>query len=254
MYDRLSRYYDRSHAALTADIPFMLALAAETGGPVLELGCGSGRLLVPLARAGHAVTGVDNSPAMLALAERRLAAEPPAVRERVRLVAADMTAAYLPDEAATMTLALVGVNTFLHLAERPALAALRAVARLLRPGGTLCLDVDNPFTLAAIDEPVEPAVEAEWTDPEGGRTVRQWAAYGPAEGEQAVDVTWTFEEIGPGALEPTTVVMRYHYSYPHQLDLLLTQSGLRLAALYGDYDRAPFAEDSERLLLLARRP
>ena len=53
MYDRLSRYYDLSHTALTDDIPFMLGLAAETGGPILELGCGSGRLLLPLAREGR---------------------------------------------------------------------------------------------------------------------------------------------------------------------------------------------------------
>lgn len=254
MYESLSRYYDAVHAAQTDDIPFMLALAAETGDPVLELGCGSGRLLLPLARAGHHVTGIDNSPAMLALAEARLAAEPPDVAGRVRLVTADMAAPYLPDETETMALAVAGINTFMHLAERPALAALRTVARLLRPGGRLCLDLDNPFAPAAVSEAADPAVEAEWTDPATGRTVRQWAAYAPVDGAQAVDVTWTFEESGPDAPPPATAAMRYHYAYPHQLELWLSQSGLRLTALYGDYDRGPFDEDSERLLLLAERP
>ena len=75
-YDAIARYYDLSHQSLVEDIPFLLRVAAETGGPALELGCGSGRLLVPLARAGYAVTGVDNSPEMLARAELRLAGEP----------------------------------------------------------------------------------------------------------------------------------------------------------------------------------
>lgn len=254
MYDRLSRYYDAAHAALTDDIDFMLALAAETGDPILELGCGSGRLLLPLARAGHRVTGVDNSPAMLELARARLAAEPAAVATRVRLLTADMADPYLPDESATTALALVGVNTFMHLSERPALAALRGVARLLRPGGVVCLDVDNPFTLAAVAEAADLALEAAWSDPTTGRTVQQWAAFAPVNGEQAVDVTWAFEEHGPDAAPPTSVTMRYHYAYPHQLELLLAQSGLRLTALYGDYDRGPFSEDSERLVLLAQRP
>ena len=75
-YDRIARYYDLTHDRLTADVPFLLAQAAEAGGPVLEIGCGSGRLLVPLARAGQTITGVDRSAEMLARAEPRLAALP----------------------------------------------------------------------------------------------------------------------------------------------------------------------------------
>ncbi|MEZ4518635.1 MAG: class I SAM-dependent methyltransferase [Chloroflexota bacterium] len=82
MYDRLSRYYDLSHAALVDDIPFRLDLAQKADGPVLELGCGSGRLLLPLARAGYEITGVDNSPAMLAMAERQLRMSPLMYRRR----------------------------------------------------------------------------------------------------------------------------------------------------------------------------
>ncbi len=257
MYDRLSRYYDLSHAALTDDIPFMLGLAAETGGPILELGCGSGRLLLPLARAGHPITGVDNSPAMLAIADQRLAQEDADVRARVRLVTADIAAAgsatYLAYESHTTGLTICGVNTFMHLDQAQALATLRTVSRLLRPDGLLCIDVDNPFALSAVDEAPEPELEQAWTDPATGRTVRQLAAYRNADTDQAVDVTWVFEESsGATTPERTVIEMRYHYLYPHQLDLLISQSGLRLMAFYGDYDRAPFDEDSDRLLLMAR--
>ena len=65
-YDKLAPYYDRFHEALTADVEFVLSLAQQQDGPVLEMGCGTGRLLLPLARAGFEVTGIDTSAAMLA--------------------------------------------------------------------------------------------------------------------------------------------------------------------------------------------
>lgn len=253
MYDRISRYYDQSQAAFAEDIPFMLALAEQTGSPILELGCGSGRLLLPLARAGYVVTGVDSSPAMLALAEARLAQEEAAVRERVSLLPGDMTGDYLPAEAGTMALAIVGINTFMHLDEGQSLAALRQVARLLQPDGRLFIDVANPFDLA--NAGTEPAweQEQEWIDTATGHVVRQLATYESVEGAQAVDVSWAFEEVaGDEAIERTESRMRYHYIYPHQFDLLLARCGLQLAALYGGYDWGQFEIESDRLLVLAR--
>ena len=252
MYDRLSRYYDASQAVLTEDIPYLLSLAAETGGPVLELGCGSGRLLLPLARAGYTITGIDNSPAMLALADVRLAQEDPEVAARVRLVTADIKQAYLTDEPHTFALVVMGVNTLMHFTEAEAGSVLRHAAKLLQPGGLLIIDMDNPFVLADVHDEAELALEEEWVDDVSGRTVRQWAAYEPAGVGQAIDVRWVFEETGPDAPEPATVDMRFHYFYPHQLDLLLAHNGLRLVTVYGDYDRVPFDEESDRFLAVAR--
>ena len=73
MYATLARYYDQIHTTLTADVPFILKQVKKQGGPVLELGCGTGRLLFPLAEAGFPVTGVDNSSEMLNIARQRLA-------------------------------------------------------------------------------------------------------------------------------------------------------------------------------------
>ena len=142
-YDAIARFYDLSHKTLVDDIPFLLRQAAETGGPALELGCGSGRLLVPLARAGIAVTGVDNSPEMLARAAVRLAGEPAEVRGRVRLVEGDVRSLALPG-AEPFALAYFGYNTFLHLDETAAAATLRRLRPLLRPGARLLIDVDHP--------------------------------------------------------------------------------------------------------------
>lgn len=249
-YDPIARYYDLSHDRLTDDIPFLLRQAGETGGPLLELGCGSGRLLAPLARAGHEITGVDNSAEMLARAELRLRAEAGDVRARVRLVPADMKSPVLPE--ASFALAFFGYNTFMHLDEAGAAAALRRLRPLLRPGGRLLIDVDNPLALSAAGDDPDFVLEDELRDEAMGETVRQYTAYESVPGEQAVDVTWVYETGRAGDDAPTRVTLRYHYLYPHQYDLLFGLTGFRLLGFLGDYDGSPFDEDSERLIVVGQ--
>lgn len=252
-YDRIARYYDLTHDRLMADVPFLLAQAAEAGGPVLEIGCGSGRLLAPLARAGQAITGVDRSAEMLARAEARLAALPAEARARVRLLRADARTLALPPEE-TFGLAFFGYNTFMHPDEAAAGATLKRLRPLLRPGGRLIIDVANPLLLSQAADDPDFALEESLFDPAHGETIRHYTAYEAIPGEQVVDVTWVYEvdgeEGGEEALR-TQARLRYYYLYPHQYDLLLTLTGFRLKAIYGDYDRAPFDEESERLLLVA---
>jgi SAM-dependent methyltransferase len=249
MYDDIARFYDLSHDRLTDDIPFVLRLAAATGGPVLEVGCGSGRLLLPLARAGIAVIGVDNSPEMLARAELRLAAEPEAVRARATLIAADARSLSLP-AGELFGLIVIGYNTFMHLDEAEAGATLQRLRPLLRSGGRLLIDVANPMALSMAADDPDFVLEDTLPDERSGRVVHQYTAYEAAPGEQAVDVTWVYEVAGDGGTQ-TEARMRYHYLYPHQYDLLLTLAGFQLVALYGDYDGTAFDEESERLIVVA---
>lgn len=252
-YSRLAPYYDLLHASLTEDISFILALAARNRGPVLELGCGTGRLLWPLARAGHRVTGVDNSAAMLDRARRRLAKEPASVRDRVSLLAGDMTRAMLAP--ATFGLAIVPYNTFMHLAPAEAAATIRAIARQLRPGGRLFLDLANPFGVeqAAVDRLL--SLERILTDPESGATIVVLAASQLKQAAQLLNINWLFDAspAGGGPVERTVVQVAYHYYYPHQIDLLFQEGGLQLEALYGDYTEEPFDESASRMLALARK-
>lgn len=255
MYEHIARYYDLSHDRLVDDIPFILDLAATTAGPVLEIGCGSGRLLVPLARAGYDVTGIDLSPEMLARAELRLAAEPPDVRAMVRLVRADVKSLVL-NEAETFGLIVFGHNTFMHLDEAGAGTALKRLRPLLRTDGRLFIDVANPVLLSMAADDPDFELEDVLEDRSNGETIRQYTAYEGISGEQAVDVTWVYEadgaEAGSGeGSKRTKARLRYFYLYPHQYDLLLTLTGYRLLALQGDYAGGPFDEDSERLILLA---
>lgn len=253
-YSRIAPYYDLLHASLTQDIGFVLTLAARNPGPVLELGCGTGRLLFPLARAGHRIIGVDNSAAMLTLARRRLAGEDAGVRRRVGLVAADMTLATLA--AAHFSLALVPYNTFMHLGAAEATAAIAAIARQLRPGGRLFLDLANPFAVEQTPGDRLLSLEQILTEPESGDTVVVLAASQLQETTQLLNITWVFDgsPAGGGPVRRTVAQVIYHYYYPHQMELMLQEGGLRLEAFYGDYGEGAFDESAGRMLVLARKP
>lgn len=250
MYDVLARFYDTIHAELSDDVPLVLALAQAAAGPVLELGCGTGRLLLPLARAGHTVVGVDASAAMLARAADRLRAEPPAVQARARLVSADMVTLTLPPPP--FALAVAGYNTVLHLDAPRLVSALHAVARHLRPDGTLLIDCDNPFWLADAGESDEFELEREWVDAASGRVLRQWSHVTADAAAAALHVTWRFDSAD-GSDGPWLAHDTYYYHFPHQLQTVLDATGFRVEALWGDYARGPFDEESERLIIVARR-
>jgi SAM-dependent methyltransferase len=256
MYRQIARYYDLVHQELRADIGFILtmagqAAAAPDAGPVLELGCGSGRLLLPLARAGRTVVGLDSEPAMLDQARRRLDAEPPQVRQRVTLVAGDMTDFDLPER---FSLALAGYNTFMHL-DWPAMQkSLSHIARHLQPAGRLVLDLANPTACAQTPDDRMLTLERVLLDPESGMQVLQLASSWVDLEAQTLHVTWIFDASPPegGPVHRTVAQARYHYLYPHELELLLGAAGLRLEALYGGYTQVPFEEESERMIVVAR--
>ena len=127
-YDRLGRRYDAWCRSVTEDIPFYVDLALASGGPVLEVGVGSGRVAVPTALAGVRVVGVDSSPVMLDLARERAAPH----GAKLELVCADMRD--LP-ELGTFTLVTVPFRAFLHLRDDDErLAVLRALARAAATG------------------------------------------------------------------------------------------------------------------------
>lgn len=250
MYDHIAYYYDLTHGDLTEDVPFVLKLARQLGGPALELGCGSGRLLLPLAQAGLSVTGLDNSAAMLARARQKLAQADTAVQNRVQLVAGDMTDFALDGRFA---LTLIPYNTFLHLDGAQALATLRCARNHLQADGRLLIDLANPFAMA--DTPPDTLLSLEncLTDPATGDTILHFAANRLDTVEQILHITWVYDRSPAGGPVQRVVAQAdYHYRYPHQMELLLREAGFPYFSLWGDYEEVPFAEDSARMLVVAR--
>jgi len=255
MYDSIARFYDIIHAPLTADLEYALEVARASGGPILELGCGTGRLLFPLARAGHEVTGVDNASAMLARARKRLDQESPDVRQRVHLVQADVKNMSLPQAESSFSLILLPYNTLLHFRTDEIRELFRNISKYLHHEGRLLIDVINPFIIDETTFDPEQNLENIYFDQETGETIRQMSLSRLDSSAQRLHISWIFEvEIDT---EPdqtrTTIDFNYWYQYPHQLDLLLQQSGFCLVDMLGDYDGSPFNETSARLLITARQ-
>ena len=166
----LARLYDLDLAEDPGDLDLYLALAERTGGPILELAAGSGRLAVPLALAGNRVTAVDLDPAMLDRG-RSLAGREGVGEDRLTWVEADLLGVRLPD-AGRYGLAFIALNSLMVLQTRDAQrTAFRTLAWHLAPGGVATVDVWLPDAedLARYDG----RIVLEWprTDPETGRLV-----------------------------------------------------------------------------------
>lgn len=251
-FDLFARFYDLDHGTLTEDLPFYLGFAQRTGAPVLDAGCGTGRVLLPLARAGYAVTGLDVSPAMLARARERLAAEPE-LAARVTLVQADVRSFALD---ARFALAFMALNTFLHLVTlADQRAALQRLYEHLQPGGLLLLDLFNPLvSQLAVSEG---QLLHEWTrtDPATGRTVLKFVTHHSDFATHVVHVTFLYDEVDDvGLVRRTVAPFRMRFISRTEAELLLGEAGFALEATYGDYDLGPYVHDSPKLLIVARRP
>ena len=248
--DRIARFFDIEYEDFEADLPIIEAFAQRTGGPLLELGCGTGRLLTPLARRGYHVTGVDISPAMLRLAGAK--ADAAAVAERITLVEGDYSAVAL---AGRFQFAFTVMNTFMYLVEQETqLRALRHWRGHLAPNGMLLIDVFNPDVaqLAGLDGRLE--VDTIWSDPQTGATVMKLISRTVDLAEQTVHVTVMYDEItADGTIRRTLAPFAMRYVWRAEAELLLRHTGFALEEIYGDWEMSPFDGNSERMILLARR-
>lgn len=254
MYDSIAHYYDLTHADLTADLTLIHSLAKEAGGPLLELGCGSGRLLIPMARAGYQITGIDNSTAMLARAGQRLAGEPEAVQERVTFIEMDMVELTLPGQDGRYPLIILPYNTFLHLDSPQKRVVLNNLRRYLREDGRLFIDLINPLFIANTPNDHFLTLENSFSDPDSDEMVLQFASNQLEKKSQTLHITWIFDATpqSGGSINRTVSRMAYHYLFAHQIELLLAEKGYRLETMAGDYDQSPYHEESDRLIVIAK--
>jgi SAM-dependent methyltransferase len=251
--EALARFYDLDLADDPGDLDLYEALAGRTGGPILELAVGTGRVAVPLAEAGYDVTGVDLDRAMLARARRRADAAP-TVAGTLTLVEADLVGLRLP-EAGEFRLAILALNSLLVLPTRAAQrAALRALRDHLAPGGIAVVDIWLPDAedLARYDG----RIILEWPrlEPETGMIVTKSGSAQHDAASATVTLTTIFEEGGQG--EPTRRWVRRDRMRLVSADDLrefAEDAGLTVEMVAGDYDLAPPGPGSERAILVAVR-
>lgn len=250
-YDIYARFYDLDYGDMEADLLMIEQFAARCGSPVLELACGTGRVLLPLARQGYQVTGVDVSPAMLAVARSKVAAED--LADRVTLVEGDMKAL---DLAGRFNLVFVAVNSFMHLLTTDdQLAALTRIRQHLNPGGLLVLDLFNPDLGRLLDFRGQLGLEKVMTDPETGHRLMRFHTQTVDLGQQTIRVTFIVDAVdGEGGVRRTLFPFSIRYLFRYELELLLRHAGFQVEAIYGSYDLDEFSGDSEKMIAVAQKP
>ncbi|MEA2025058.1 MAG: class I SAM-dependent methyltransferase [Chloroflexota bacterium] len=251
--ERLARYYDLDFLDVAYDAELYQQLVQEAGGPVLELGVGSGRLAIPLALAGHEVVGIDNDPAMLQRARK-------AWDETKGQLDADRFSVHDGDLTTYRSqrhfgVALIAVNTFLLAEDDDArLAILTTMREHLREGGIAVVEVGTPdeAELTRYDR----RLQHEWLrrDPETGEEVSKSisAHHDPEAG--TLDLTqiyeWTPTEGGP--LSRVTKIDTLHLVSAEHLGELASQAGFGEVDQRGDHLLTPYGAGSHRVILVAR--
>jgi SAM-dependent methyltransferase len=235
LYDWVTPYRNRQ------DVAFFVEAARASGGPVLELGCGSGRVLIPTARAGVEIIGLDLSPHMLQVCRQHLQDEPPQVQARVQLIQADMRQFDL-DRA--FRLVTTPFRPFQHLTTlQDQLCCLACIHQHLAGDGRLILDIFNPSLEGLTRDNLGQEIcdEPEFTTPDGRRVTRCHSTVSRDYANQTNQIELIYYITHPDGRQQRlvhTFPMRYLFRY--ETEHLLARSGFQVEQVYADYDKSPF--------------
>jgi SAM-dependent methyltransferase len=250
-YVELPELYDLEHAGFSEDVDLYLRLAEVVGDPILELGCGTGRVLTPLAAAGHRITGIDRSQPMLSRARSMLHEHGDMLSQRVTLVEGSITEAERAP-GGPFGLAIFSLNGLMHLpAAAEQRAALASARRALDPRGMLVIDVLNPTH--ELLETFDGRVQLEGTWRKSDRTVvNRFSARSHDAAEQRINTELWYDLIDTdGQIRRVRSAFPMRYVVASELALLLEVTGFAEWTFYGSYDLDPFDDASHRLIVTA---
>jgi ubiquinone/menaquinone biosynthesis C-methylase UbiE len=250
----IADYYDSAPMVTrrTHDVAFYANAAKKYGDPVLELGCGTGRIAVAIAEAGYRTVGLDISEKMLERAAEKRAHLPREARERLHLVQSDMTRFELGEQFRSV---VIPFRPFQHLMEsQQQIDCLNCARKHLTPGGHLILDFFQTDPERMHDPMFEKeALLTEYDLPDGRHVALSERVASFHRALQQNDVEMIFEVTEPGGKQERLVMawsLRYFFRY--EVEHLLARCGFRLEALYGDFDGSPLADVSPEMIFVAR--
>ena len=247
-YDSWAGIYDSLYSYVREDIPFYVEMAKEAGGPVLELGCGTGRVTLPIAEAGVEIVGLDSSEAMLEAASRKLERLSP--RGTATLTRGDMTE--LPAEyEGRFSLVIVPFRGFLSLLTVPEQErTLEGVRRSLAPGGRLAFNVFAPDLRMLVEDGDAAHHLRDVTDPETGNRLVVWHQSSHDNHNQVIFVRLIVDALDDVGKVAERVYHDYELRYVHRWEMyhLLLRCGFEVLDLFGDFDGSEFDDTSGEMV------
>jgi SAM-dependent methyltransferase len=239
--------YDLEYADMTEDVDFYVQRASEAEGPVVELGCGTGRLTIPIARAGIRVTGVEASPAMLARLRAKLGREEPAVQDRITL-RAESWETFRPDEPADVV--LWPFNALHHCRDEAALRDVLAHVRsYVRPEGRLALDAYLPDPVLYGRDPDRRYEPRTFVDPATGESLESWEQGWWDEREHVHNVLYVYRS----RLGERRTHLRLRMFEVERLRAIVGEAGWRIVTEASDFAGAPVGRDALKWVAMLAR-
>ena len=235
--------YDRYFTGVDGDIAFYVSEGCRLAGRVLEIGCGTGRITVPLAEAGVSVTGLDNSPEMISILEGKRCSLPAPVGKRLDIELADMRSF---NANRLFKQVFVPYRTFMHLlSPQDQILALTNIYNHLAGNGRLILNLYDPIIELAQGDANRPSLlfDTEFTHPTTGNRVLVWYNRRFDLVRQIISQQFIFEELDQDGSQVSRHVtpLTLRYTYRYEMHYLLELCGFRIEDLLGDFTGAPYS-------------
>ncbi len=243
------RYYDQAYRLRRHDVRFYSDMALDSGGPVLELGVGTGRVAIAIAEAGVDVVGVDPMRPMLEQARERLARLPRKTQERMELREGDLRRVRLRRK---FPLVIAPFNVWMHLYTREEIErGLATVRHHLAPGGRFAFDVLLPDPVSLARSPAKRYGAGLVRHPRDGVRYRygEYFSYDPM--TQIETVVMDFEHPTQKERSFCTPLTQRQF-FPAELESLLYYNGFRVESHTGDFTGKPIDADTESQVVIAR--
>jgi SAM-dependent methyltransferase len=237
--------YDAHHRTYLEDIPFWLRLARQKGDPILELGCGTGRVLIQLSEQGYRCYGLDRDPEMLAYLQKRC---PQTIAGKLNLFLAEITSFNLEIQ---FPLILLPCNTFSTLEPSDRRSALECIARHLSPEGTFAASIPNPVILNQLPTNDQAEIDSVVPNPDTGNPVQ--ISYWIERGERQVHFHWLYDHLYPdGSVERLRKTTSHYYASAAEYREELIFAGYTHIKTFGSFNQEPYNQYSPYMIFIAQ--